>query len=229
MPESTHATRTKPSASSCSDSIVANLEGMMQAGAGFRPSSDPDADDLAGARRRAEFRLHLDPRHRRTGANRAATGASGRATRTVPLRRPRTSAGSWETTPRRRRRCPTNALSCESGRMRSLGFLTVDLDCKLTHAGSRRLGRLRRRITTGKTRRPSGGATSRSGPPSRRSVRRRDRRRSGAPILELGCGTGRVAIPVAKTGATVIGIDRSESMLGARPDARAARAARRRA
>src|SRR3982751_1039807 len=32
-------------------------------------------------------------------------------------------------------------------------------------------------------------------------------------ILELGCGTGRVAIPVAKTGATVIGIDRSESML----------------
>jgi ubiquinone/menaquinone biosynthesis C-methylase UbiE len=33
------------------------------------------------------------------------------------------------------------------------------------------------------------------------------------PILELGCGTGRVAIPVAKAGATVIGIDRSASML----------------
>lgn len=33
------------------------------------------------------------------------------------------------------------------------------------------------------------------------------------PILELGCGTGRVAIPVAKTGATVIGVDRSASML----------------
>ena len=32
-------------------------------------------------------------------------------------------------------------------------------------------------------------------------------------ILELGCGTGRVAIPVAKSGATVFGIDRSESML----------------
>ena len=32
-------------------------------------------------------------------------------------------------------------------------------------------------------------------------------------VLELGCGTGRVAIPVAKSGATVIGIDRSESML----------------
>jgi ubiquinone/menaquinone biosynthesis C-methylase UbiE len=32
-------------------------------------------------------------------------------------------------------------------------------------------------------------------------------------VLELGCGTGRVAIPVAKAGATVIGIDRSASML----------------
>jgi ubiquinone/menaquinone biosynthesis C-methylase UbiE len=32
-------------------------------------------------------------------------------------------------------------------------------------------------------------------------------------ILELGCGTGRVAIPVAKSGAHVVGIDRSESML----------------
>jgi len=39
------------------------------------------------------------------------------------------------------------------------------------------------------------------------------RARAGAPILELGCGTGRVAIPVAKAGATVIGIDRSDSML----------------
>ncbi len=40
-------------------------------------------------------------------------------------------------------------------------------------------------------------------------------RRAGrqAPILELGCGTGRVAIPVARTGATVVGIDRSPSML----------------
>jgi ubiquinone/menaquinone biosynthesis C-methylase UbiE len=34
-----------------------------------------------------------------------------------------------------------------------------------------------------------------------------------APILELGCGTGRVAIPVAKKGARIIGIDRSASML----------------
>lgn len=33
------------------------------------------------------------------------------------------------------------------------------------------------------------------------------------PILELGCGTGRVAVPVARKGATVVGIDRSASML----------------
>jgi SAM-dependent methyltransferase len=37
--------------------------------------------------------------------------------------------------------------------------------------------------------------------------------RTGGPILELGCGTARVAIPVAKTGARVVGIDRSASML----------------
>jgi ubiquinone/menaquinone biosynthesis C-methylase UbiE len=37
--------------------------------------------------------------------------------------------------------------------------------------------------------------------------------RVDGPILELGCGTGRVAIPVARTGATVLGIDRSASML----------------
>jgi ubiquinone/menaquinone biosynthesis C-methylase UbiE len=33
------------------------------------------------------------------------------------------------------------------------------------------------------------------------------------PILELGCGTGRVALPLAKKGVTVVGIDRSDSML----------------
>ncbi len=32
-------------------------------------------------------------------------------------------------------------------------------------------------------------------------------------ILELGCGTGRVAVPLARKGATIVGIDRSESML----------------
>jgi SAM-dependent methyltransferase len=32
-------------------------------------------------------------------------------------------------------------------------------------------------------------------------------------VLELGCGTGRITVPVAKTGARVIGIDRSAPML----------------
>jgi SAM-dependent methyltransferase len=36
----------------------------------------------------------------------------------------------------------------------------------------------------------------------------------GGRVLELGCGTGRVTLPLARTGAaTVIGIDRSEAML----------------
>jgi len=38
--------------------------------------------------------------------------------------------------------------------------------------------------------------------------------RANGPILELGCGTGRVTIPVARTGARVIGVDRSTEMLG---------------
>jgi ubiquinone/menaquinone biosynthesis C-methylase UbiE len=38
-------------------------------------------------------------------------------------------------------------------------------------------------------------------------------RQAKGPVLELGCGTGRVAIPVAKKGTTVVGIDRSDSML----------------
>jgi ubiquinone/menaquinone biosynthesis C-methylase UbiE len=47
-------------------------------------------------------------------------------------------------------------------------------------------------------------------------------------VLELGCGTGRVAIPVAKAGATVIGVDRSASMLArARMKVRRARLAAR--
>jgi len=33
------------------------------------------------------------------------------------------------------------------------------------------------------------------------------------PVLELGCGTGRVALPVARQGVTVVGIDRSAPML----------------
>jgi len=43
-------------------------------------------------------------------------------------------------------------------------------------------------------------------------------------VLELGCGTGRVTIPVAKTGARLVGIDRSAPML-ARASRRLRRAA----
>ena len=32
-------------------------------------------------------------------------------------------------------------------------------------------------------------------------------------VLELGCGTGRLTLPVARTGADVVGIDRSPEML----------------
>lgn len=39
------------------------------------------------------------------------------------------------------------------------------------------------------------------------------RRATPSRILELGCGTGRVAIPVARTGVQVVGVDRSDSML----------------
>jgi ubiquinone/menaquinone biosynthesis C-methylase UbiE len=45
--------------------------------------------------------------------------------------------------------------------------------------------------------------------------------RAEGPVLELGCGTGRVASPLAKAGIRVVGVDRSASML--------ARAATRRA
>ena len=47
-------------------------------------------------------------------------------------------------------------------------------------------------------------------------------RRTGGPVLELGCGTGRVAIPLAQDGHDVVGLDRSPAML-----ARAERHARR--
>ena len=38
-------------------------------------------------------------------------------------------------------------------------------------------------------------------------------RRSGGPVLELGCGTGRVAIPIAHAGVEIVGLDLSEAML----------------
>jgi len=36
---------------------------------------------------------------------------------------------------------------------------------------------------------------------------------AGGPVLELGCGTGRVSLPLARAGVRLIGIDRSEGML----------------
>jgi len=48
------------------------------------------------------------------------------------------------------------------------------------------------------------------------------------PILELGCGTGRVALPLARHGSIVFGVDRSASMLArARMKVRRARLAAR--
>jgi len=38
-------------------------------------------------------------------------------------------------------------------------------------------------------------------------------RRSGGPVVELGVGTGRIAIPIAADGIAVIGVDLSEGML----------------
>jgi len=37
--------------------------------------------------------------------------------------------------------------------------------------------------------------------------------RAGGPVLELGCGTGRISIPLAKSGVDLIGVDRSQPML----------------
>jgi SAM-dependent methyltransferase len=48
-------------------------------------------------------------------------------------------------------------------------------------------------------------------------------RRTGGPILELGCGTGRIAVPIAQDGHQVVGLDRSAAMLE-RAERRARRA-----
>lgn len=37
--------------------------------------------------------------------------------------------------------------------------------------------------------------------------------RSGGPVLELGVGTGRIAVPIARAGMRVVGVDSSEGML----------------
>ncbi len=38
-------------------------------------------------------------------------------------------------------------------------------------------------------------------------------RKAGSPVVELGVGTGRIAVPTAKAGIRVIGVDSSEGML----------------
>ena len=38
-------------------------------------------------------------------------------------------------------------------------------------------------------------------------------RASGGPVVELACGTGRIAVPIAKAGVAVIGVDASAGML----------------
>jgi SAM-dependent methyltransferase len=48
---------------------------------------------------------------------------------------------------------------------------------------------------------------------------------AGGPVLELGCGTGRIALPIARAGVTLVGIDRSAAML-ARARTRVRRARR---
>ena len=55
-----------------------------------------------------------------------------------------------------------------------------------------RAGTSTRPSTTGRTRRPWRAATSRSGGGWRR--------RTSGPVLELGCGTGRITLPVARAG-----------------------------
>jgi SAM-dependent methyltransferase len=37
--------------------------------------------------------------------------------------------------------------------------------------------------------------------------------RAGSPALELGCGTGRILIPTAEAGVSIVGLDRAPSML----------------
>jgi SAM-dependent methyltransferase len=37
---------------------------------------------------------------------------------------------------------------------------------------------------------------------------------SGSPVLELGCGTGRILVPVAENGVAIVGLDASADMLG---------------
>jgi len=37
--------------------------------------------------------------------------------------------------------------------------------------------------------------------------------KTGSPVLEIGCGTGRITIPIAEAGVDIVGLDRSSNML----------------
>src|SRR5262245_49105001 len=37
---------------------------------------------------------------------------------------------------------------------------------------------------------------------------------AGGPVLEIGCGTGRVLVPTARAGVEIVGLDMSPQMLG---------------
>ncbi len=41
----------------------------------------------------------------------------------------------------------------------------------------------------------------------------REAARSGGPVLELGCGTGRMTLPIAQSGIDIVGLDNSDGML----------------
>lgn len=43
---------------------------------------------------------------------------------------------------------------------------------------------------------------------------RRAFERTGRPVLEMGCGTGRVLLPTARAGVEIVGLELSEAMLG---------------
>ncbi len=66
-------------------------------------------------------------------------------------------------------------------------------------------GTTTRRSTTGRTRARSDGVMSAFWRGGRAARRRAD--------VGLGCGTGRVLLPLAKAGVSIVGIDRSEPML----------------
>src|SRR5262245_15543552 len=38
-------------------------------------------------------------------------------------------------------------------------------------------------------------------------------RKAGPPVLEIGCGTGRILLPIAESGVRIVGLDRAPSML----------------